>query len=477
MSFWQPRSVLQLLLVSFFAALAPLCVAIMFTVQTLGELADKNREVTSLVVEVTRLGQEIQRDVLELERRARQYLALSDPEFAQLFARERKIVLEKLALLQDRMPSDGPDLEGLLNSLAKLTLSNQQPDTTQAQSEVLSPEARLDQAFAVISGQNAAVKQWLLHSVDQLLQKNALETDQQIDSIVWQLSLLAFATLALLLICAYWINKPVRDLTQAIHELGTSGLGREISISGPQEVQDLGSKLDWLRQSLHESEQQKQQFLRHISHELKTPLSSLREGADLLAEQIPGHLSHQQREVVEIVRQNGIELQRLIENLLDYNQLPQQEMKFEDVDIGTLLGELLSSYRITIEKKSLQVKLSGKVTNWVADRHKLKTSLDNLLSNAINYSPAGGNIDIVWRKSSDDLIIDVANSGRPIPPEDAERVFEPFFQSTTQRTGPLKGSGIGLSVARECIEAQGGTLTHISHSTLPICFRLLCPAH
>ena len=101
----------------------------------------------------------------------------------------------------------------------------------------------------------------------------------------------------------------------------------------------------------------------------------------------------------------------------------------------------------------------------------------NLLSNAINYSPAGGNIDVVWRENSDDLIIDVANSGRPIPPEDAERVFEPFFQSTTQRTGPLKGSGIGLSVARECIEAQGGTLTHTSHSTLPICFRLICPAH
>lgn len=449
----------------------------MFTVQTLGELADKNREVTSMVVEVTRLGQEIQRDVLELERRARQYLALSDPEFAQLFERERKIVLEKLLLLQDRMPSESPDLEGLLNSLAKLPQIDELGETAQTESAILSPEARLDQAFTVISGQNGAIKQWLLHSVDQLLRKNALETDQQIDSIVWQLSLLAFATLALLLICAYWINKPVKDLTEAIHELGTSGLGGKIAISGPQEVQDLGIKLDWLRESLHESEQQKHQFLRHISHELKTPLSSLREGADLLAEQIPGHLSHQQREVVEIVRQNGIELQRLIENLLDYNQLPQQEMTFEDISIGVLLGELLSNYRITIEKKKLQIKLSGKVTNWVADQHKLKTSLDNLLSNAINYSPPSGDIDIVWLQKSDDLVIDVANSGQPIPKEDAERVFEPFFQSTTQRTGPLKGSGIGLSVARDCIEAQGGTLTHTSHSKLPICFRLICPAH
>jgi len=446
-------------------------------VQTLGELADKNREVTQLAVEVTRLGQEIQRDVLELERRARQYLALSDPEFAQLFERERKIVLDKLQRLQDRMPSQSPDLKGLLHSLTTLTLPPKRVATDLRSDETASPEARLDQAFTVISGQNSAIKLWLLHSVDKFLEQNALETDAQIASIVWQLSLLAFATLAVLLMCAYWINKPVTDLTQAIHELGTSGLGREIEISGPQEVQDLGSKLDWLRQSLHESEQQKHQFLRHISHELKTPLSSLREGADLLAEQIPGHLSGQQREIVEIVRHNGIELQRLIENLLDYNQLPQQEIQYESIDIESLVRELSASYRISIDKKDLQMNLSGPAMNWVADRHKLKTSLDNLLSNAINYSPNRGIVDIRWQQNADDLIIDVANSGSPIPEKDAERVFEPFFQSTTQRTGPLKGSGIGLSVARDCIEAQGGTITHVPHETLPICFQLICPAH
>ena len=107
----------------------------------------------------------------------------------------------------------------------------------------------------------------------------------------------------------------------------------------------------------------------------------------------------------------------------------------------------------------------------------MKTSLDNLLSNAINYTPEGGKIDIVWRLEGDSLVIEVANSGDPIPIEDAERVFEPFVQSAAKRTGPIKGSGIGLSVARECIEAQGGSLALASHSTLPICFRLKCPAH
>jgi len=75
-----------------------------------------------------------------------------------------------------------------------------------------------------------------------------------------------------------------------------------------------------------------------------------------------------------------------------------------------------------------------------------------------------------------DLVIDVANSGDPIPEEDTERVFEPFVQSTARRSGPIKGSGLGLSVARECVEMQGGSLSLASHNTLSTCFRLTCPA-
>ncbi|MEH6570593.1 MAG: HAMP domain-containing sensor histidine kinase [Halioglobus sp.] len=446
--------------------------------QTMGELADKDRDVTQLVVEVTRLGQEVQHEVLELERRAGQYLALSDPNLAQLFEKERTILSEKLLKLQNRMPSSNPNAEGLLASLGRLTLAvdnNLLPPGTESAKTPL--DQRLDQSFIVINGQRDAVKKWLLSSVDQLLEKNAAEADSLIDALILQLSVLVSATLALLLLFAYWINKPIKELTQEIHLLGTAGLSHAIEISGPLEVQALGSKLEWLRQSLHDSEKQKQQFLRHISHELKTPLSSLREGADLLSEQITGHLSQQQHEIVSIVQQNGIELQRLIENLLDYNQLPSQEAEFEELQIETLWQELLGSYRISIDKKSLRLKLQGDVGTWVADRYKLRTTLDNLLSNAITYTPDGGSVDITWYTENANLVIDVANSGAPIPTQDAERVFEPFFQSTAQRTGPLKGSGIGLSVARECIEAQGGSLSLAPNNALPVCFRLICPAH
>jgi two-component system sensor histidine kinase GlrK len=168
-------------------------------------------------------------------------------------------------------------------------------------------------------------------------------------------------------------------------------------------------------------------------------------------------------------------MQRLIENLVDYNQLPRQELVLEPIRLGVLWQELLANYRISLDQKALQLSRRGTVDSWVADRHKLRTSLDNLLSNAVNYTPEGGHIDVVWRKEDANLIIEVANSGKPIPAEDRERVFEPFFQSNAKRTGPIKGSGIGLSVARECIEIQGGTLELVAHKSLPVCFRLTCP--
>ncbi len=213
-----------------------------------------------------------------------------------------------------------------------------------------------------------------------------------------------------------------------------------------------------------------------MSHELKTPLASLREGADLMAEGLVGDLEVRQREIVDIIQQNSRELQRLIENLLDYNQvLASNELSAEMVDLDGLWKELLQSYQFRIRKKDLDVRVYGSVKEWCVDAAKLRTVLDNLLSNAVNYSPENGTIEISWQISIGVLVVDVANSGQPIPRADQLRIFQPFFQGSTERSGPIKGSGIGLSVARECAQAQGGTLDLVVNPKYPVCFRLQCP--
>lgn len=469
---------MQLVLIGFFTAVAPLCLAILFTLQTLESLASHDRTVTRQVIEVTRLGQEIEGELRELERHTRQYQAIFDDDLRELAKQERSRLLLQLAELGERVQDESAKIGLLAKALNKLDLVEIPPPVSGVvASENTIYTEDLDLAFADISNQRTELLQRLETWVDRLLDDNAAQAEIVLDSMLLQLTFLALTTLALLLLFAYWINRPVKELTKEIDKLGTTGLGHTVRISGPEEVAVLGRKLDWLRERLHETEKQKQQFQRHISHELKTPLASLREGTDLLAEHVTGHLSQQQQEVIEIVQQNAIELQRLIENLVEYNQLPKQELVFENIHLGELWREILKSYLLTIDQKKLKLEVRSMLTHWVADRHKLKTTFDNLMSNAVNYTPEGGLIQVVWRQQAAKLVIDVANSGEPIPPEDAERVFEPFYQSTAKRTGPIKGSGVGLSVARDCIELQGGGLTLIPHQFFPVCFRLQCPAH
>jgi two-component system sensor histidine kinase GlrK len=479
MPFWRPRSLLQLVLAGFFAALAPLCLAILFTVDTLDELATRERDITRKVIETSRLAQDIEAELLEMERHARQYMTLFDPELVTLALGERAALLEKLDGLQRLTGKASEDAAALAFSLTELELNRTDAPLTVAETAQHSRTLdTMNQHFIAINAQQRSLQTWLQAWIDKLLENSAAQAENVFQALFVQLSFLAFATLALLLLFSYWINKPVKELTQEIHQLGTAGLDRTIRISGPQEVKELGQKLDWLRERLQETEQEKQQFQRHISHELKTPLASLREGTDLLAEQVTGRLSQQQQEVVDIVRLNTIELQRLIENLIDYNQNAQRkELLLEEIDLRELWEEVVANYRISIDQKQLQLSLQRRVDFWTADRQRLKTSLDNLLSNAVNYTPAGGRINVVLRREAANLIIDIANSGDPIPTADVERVFEPFFQSTAKRTGAIKGSGIGLSVARECIKAQGGDLTLVTHDTLAVCFRLTCPHH
>jgi len=273
------------------------------------------------------------------------------------------------------------------------------------------------------------------------------------------------------------INQPIRQLEHVIRQLGSARAEGRIRIQGPREMQVRGRQLSWLRDQLAELDAQKQQFLRHISHELKTPLASLREGADLLAEGVVGPaLNPAQLEIVSIVQQNSKELQRLIENLLDYNQLlHRDDVTPRAVALVPLVAEIVDSHRLSFKRHGLAATLRDEQAQWVLDAGKLRAALDNLVSNAANYASEDSEVLIHWRVHRNALDIDVANHGSVIPEEEVERIFEPFFQGSTSRRGAIKGSGIGLSVARECIESQGGSLRLVHRRGYSVCFRITLP--
>jgi two-component system sensor histidine kinase GlrK len=340
--------------------------------------------------------------------------------------------------------------------------------------------ARLETALALfdpISREAQATGHSSRLQVDAELAAQLLAADATRTRMILIASALALLTVPLALLFTYWINQPIRQLEQVIRQLGSARAGGAIRIQGPREMQLLGRQLSWLRDQLAELDAQKQQFLRHISHELKTPLASLCEGADLLAEGVVGPaLNPAQREIVSIVQQNSKELQRLIENLLDYNQLLHRaDVRPREVALAPLVAEIVGSHRLGFKRHGLEAVLRDEQAHWVLDAGKLRAALDNLVSNAANYASQDSEVLIHWRVHRDMLEIDVANHGPLIPADETERIFEPFFQGSTGRRGAIKGSGIGLSVARECIESQGGSLRLVQRKPYSSCFRITLP--
>ncbi len=197
-----------------------------------------------------------------------------------------------------------------------------------------------------------------------------------------------------------------------------------------------------------------------MSHELKTPLANIREGAELLMDGAVGPLDNSQREVVAILRDNGIKLHRLIENLLSFSAWQKESVGLDlsEFRLRPLVKQVLESQQLTVV--SQRVRLEVKVDDLMlrADRGKVRLIIENLLSNAIKYSPKGGTVYLHAAKQDTQLVIDVADAGAGIPSEERARVFEAFYTGRPPAGVQVKGTGIGLSVVLEFVNAHGGTI-------------------
>ena len=182
---------------------------------------------------------------------------------------------------------------------------------------------------------------------------------------------------------------------------------------GPTDLVNLGRQLEWLRMRLLELAQERNRFLRHMSHELKTPLASIREGTELLMDGAVGELDSAQREVTTILRDNGIKLQQLIENLLSFSawQARHSGLEISEFRLRPLIKSALETHQLTLLAQRVHLDLKVQDIELRADRAKLKLILDNLLSNALKYSPRGGTIFIHAHADKDLLVLDVADTG------------------------------------------------------------------
>lgn len=224
-------------------------------------------------------------------------------------------------------------------------------------------------------------------------------------------------------------------------------------------------------------DQLKSDLVATVSHELKTPLTGIRLAVHLLLEEAAGPLSPKQTELLLDARDNAERLLARINNLLDLTRLEQRGklLDLHPESPATLLGTAADGIRPRAEDKGVDVVVDvpSDLPHVAADAQRLGNALDNLLINALTYTPRGGRIILSAAQTGNSVTLTVADTGVGIPPEHLPRVFDKFFRVPGQSKG--SGTGLGLAIVREIVTAHGGTVHCDSRPGEGSVFRLTLP--
>jgi two-component system sensor histidine kinase GlrK len=452
----------------------PLLVAILTAVLQIRDLGDTGQKIVIQGVTGARASQALFGQIASLERTARLYGVLNDPKLIDVYRAQD----ERLRVTREQLHGQaGPEARQTLDELGAL----------QEQIAAL--------VMAIPAGAGSAAAEDLSGRFTELtavVERVAQQSNAQVDLEVAQLEertqqarrrlfmqallLLPLAIIAVVVL-TIGVGRPLRQLDRAISELGEGNFTNPIVVSGPHDLERLGGQLEWLRNRLLELAHERNRFLRHMSHELKTPLANIREGTELLMDGAVGELDSNQREVAAILRENGIKLQRMIENLLSFSAWQTSSVGLEATEfrLRPLVKQVLENQQLTLLSQRVRLDVHVEDVTLVADRGKIRLILENLLSNAVKYSPKGGTIHLMARASALQLILDVADSGPGIPVEDRGHVFDAFYTGRAARSTAVKGTGIGLSVVLEFVSAHGGTIQIIDGQFPGAHFRITMP--
>jgi two-component system, NtrC family, sensor histidine kinase GlrK len=467
-----PKSLNGFLLLGLSVLAGPLLFAILNATVQMRRLADSSQRLVVDSVQTTRLSQDLYAQIALLERSARLYQVLSDAS-----------VLAAFRLHDDQLSATVGALLGQLRAAdAHAQLSRLSDQQSQIRNLVLngstlqSEPAQLAAAFVALGDLASGAAGLSNQQIDTDLGALQRQSDQARRELFLESALLLPLVLIAVLLFALRLSRPLRQIDRAIDELGRGNFSRAIAVRGPVDLERLGTQLEWLRLRLLELAHERNRFLRHMSHELKTPLANIREGTELLMDGTVGELNTGQREVNTILRENGVKLQRLIENLLGFSawQSNSTGLEVSEFRLRPVVKQVLENQQLTLVSQRVRLDVQIDDLTLAADRGKIRLILENLLSNAIKYSPREGVITLRALADGESLILEVADSGPGVPPEERGHIFEAFYTGRAP-SGHVPGTGIGLSVVNEFVNVHRGSVQLVDGEFSGAHFRIRMP--
>jgi two-component system sensor histidine kinase GlrK len=459
--------------VGFVLVALPLVVAVVSSILSIERLANQSTQAASVATGQARIGREIVEAQTSMERLLRQYIILREPAILEdLRHQQAELARTTHRLAELALPAE-------LQRALQQTIAQERELNTIVATGVL-PDDVLDQFIAISTTLQELIDKAQAH-VDQSVEQVPRMADEARLHLIWQL--LAAVPVALLI--ALWfkrtISNQIRQLDHAIRSIGRAEAGDNVTITGTPDITYLGRRLEWLRRRLAELEEQKNRFLQHVSHDLKTPLTAVREGSQLLADGVPGELNEQQKNIVAIITHNSLRLQTLIEDLLNYQQASFAAGSIEPQSIAfdVVCLKVLRTHRLAAAARGVRFHRELPALLLEGDAEKLRMIVDNLITNAIKFTPRGSTVDVLLHVEDDHAILDVTDEGSGIADDEKDKIFDAFFRGTrTQRgeRGEVTGSGLGLAIAKEYVVAHRGRIDLIKdHLRTGAHFRVTLP--
>jgi two-component system sensor histidine kinase GlrK len=470
MRFLWPKSLSGLMLLGVAVIAVPLLVAIFNAALQIQQLADSSRTVASEGIGAARASEDLMSEVLLLERATLQQQVLADPKLLEVYREDHaQLTASRTQLTHQLRTREGIQALTRLGDLQNRIAADVEGARANSETvgETFTEMSTLAQRIAVLSKAQ----------IDAQIAGIQRRTSQSQRLLLWQSGLLIPLGVFAIVVLTFGVGRPLRRIDRAISELGRGNLSHPISVSGPKDIERLARQLEWLRGRLLDFAAERNRFLRHMSHELKTPLANIREGTELLMDGAVGELDTNQREVTGILRENGLKLQRLIENLLSFSawQTSSVGLETSEFRLRPLVKQVLENQQLTLLGQRVRLEVKIEDVTLTADRGKVRLILDNLLSNAIKYSPKGGAIYLSATADADQLLMDVADAGPGIPYDERAHIFEAFYTGKAARGVSVKGTGIGLSVVLEFVAAHGGTVQIVDGQFPGAHFRITMP--
>ncbi len=392
-----------------------------------------------------------------MERSARQYSVLHDKLFLSNYQRAHHTFVGALQALSQQpiAIAQATHLKDFALQESRLFNAINQSDSA------MTFDQNMADSFANLSIKTTEIiskNNQLIDSSSALFKAKVAKTQRLL---LWQTLILIPLAIVIAGLITWMIARPIRRMDAAIHQLGKGNYVHEITINGPGDLRQLGQRLNWLRIELKDLQQQKQRFLQQASHELKTPLTAIREASELMHDGVGGTLNPQQAEILGILRENSLRLQTMIENLLNYTELQFNASKLNLTSITLIIEieKIIQAHALSISQKNIIVHQQVSDISIQTDQEKFHAVIDNLISNAVKFTPNNGEITVRTASNKSMLTIEVEDTGPGVSEQSKAGLFNPFYRGKQPDQSLVNGSGLGLFIAKEAASALKGELS------------------